>query len=167
MKLLLVRHGKAEDLKEFNAPVDDEKRELTPEGYLEIEQSAKVFRTVLPNVEVILSSPLIRAKQTATLIQQVYGCDIIELDELRWERNPLRFIQWLARREYKKVIAVGHEPFMSVAAAQVVGCSSQGFIEFKKGAGLLTQFPDKVAAGEGYIKWYATPKLMRALNLFS
>ena len=85
MKLLLVRHAIAEDRREFEATGrDDALRPLTAEGREKMREAALGLRTVVPSIDVLATSPLVRAADTAGIIARCYqGLATTTLEELR------------------------------------------------------------------------------------
>jgi phosphohistidine phosphatase len=67
MNLFLLRHGIAVERDEF-ASANDELRPLTPKGQRELRQSVAALRAMELQFDVILSSPLLRARQTAEIV---------------------------------------------------------------------------------------------------
>src|SRR5436190_1246413 len=71
MQLLIVRHGIAEE-RETWAPRNDDLRPLTEEGKKKMKEAAKGLHALVPKLEVLASSPLTRAVQTATILAKEY-----------------------------------------------------------------------------------------------
>ncbi|MEJ2495226.1 MAG: histidine phosphatase family protein [Ignavibacteriaceae bacterium] len=68
MNIYLIRHGKAEPTSSL---VDDKERQLTDEGKKILRSSAEQWKSVIKQPDFILTSPLIRAVQTAEIIAEV------------------------------------------------------------------------------------------------
>src|SRR4051812_3600232 len=85
MRLLLIRHGIAEDREAFaKKGEDDFLRPLTPAGKRKMKEGAKGLRKLFPKLDLIATSPLKRAVQTATIVYDAYGGkpQFVELDLL-------------------------------------------------------------------------------------
>lgn len=131
MDLILLRHGKAED---FN-PGGDATRELVEKGRLQARKAAKLLKGAGKLPEIVLTSPLSRARQTAEefceaaampgpVIQGWLACGM----------TPETAMNELAGfREFKRVMIVGHEPDFSGFVESVLGVAG-GDVVFKKGA---------------------------------
>lgn len=169
MKLVIVRHAIAEDRREFEATGhDDALRPLTEEGREKMRQAVRGLSAVLPRIDVLASSPLVRASQTAGLIAEGYhGVATCTIDELRPEANGSEFLRWLRARTIEGaevVAAVGHEPHLGHLASWLLTGREEPFISLKKGGALLLDFGEFLQAGLPRLVWSLTPKLLRALG---
>ena len=131
MKLIIMRHGKAED----GNPEGDHARKLTPKGHRQAERQAQRLAKSgqLPNL--ILSSPLVRARETAETFAQ--AADISGPMIQTWlacGMSPETAVEELAAyKEFGSVCIGGHEPDLSSLVALLTG-SSAGSIQMKKGS---------------------------------
>ena len=116
MKLLLLRHAIAEEQEDFaRTGKDDRLRPLTDEGRKKMKQGAKGLRKVLPEIDLLATSPLTRAAQTAAIVDSVYGgLSEVEIAELSPEATPTDFLRWLRKQKAETLVAVGHEPSISL-----------------------------------------------------
>lgn len=109
--LILIRHANA--LSSFEAKVQtDAERPLSDEGTQRAEQSAKQLQALDIKPDIILSSPLLRAKQTAQILQETLKADIrIEtfLNGLYAEAEVMDCLKDILK-EKNTVLAVGHNP---------------------------------------------------------
>jgi phosphohistidine phosphatase len=153
MKLVFVRHGAAVDR---TSEISEESRFLTPEGRVFFRKTA---RTMLKNgVEpaLILTSPLIRAVQTADILAETLSCCSPLV--LRNELQPGFGMQVLARLldEYHsagELVLVGHEPDLSTIIAFLMQIS--GRLSLKKGAAVKLKIdPDNLPLSMEF-KWLA------------
>ena len=108
MKLLLLRHAIAEEHEEFTRTgKDDRLRPLTDEGRKKMKQGAKGLRQILPDVELLATSPLTRAAQTAAIVDSIYGgLAEVEIAELSPEATPTDFLRWLRKQKAGTIAAV-------------------------------------------------------------
>ena len=167
MKLLVIRHGIAEDKVEFaKSGESDDARPLTDEGRKKMKQVAKGLRALVPDLGLLASSPLVRAKQTAEIVGKAYGREIDEFVEAL--RPTARFadgLEWLGRHASLDAVAiVGHEPHLSEFVTWLVFGGEQSRIELKKGGACLLTFEGKPARAGARLDWLATPALLRAIG---
>src|SRR5215510_9395412 len=103
MQLLLIRHARAEDRETFAATGQpDSKRPLTGKGIRRMKKAARGLRSLVPSIDLLVSSPLRRAVETARIIADVYGgIRCIERDELAPEAAAEELIDWLAAQRQK------------------------------------------------------------------
>ena len=98
MRLLIVRHGIAEDKDEFaRTGRDDTQRPLTDEGKHQLQRVAKGLRRIAERIDVLAASPLVRAAQTAGIMATEYdGMSVETVPALEPGRSPSEFAAWLA-----------------------------------------------------------------------
>jgi phosphohistidine phosphatase len=162
-ELYFIRHGLAED--RGDAWPDDTKRPLTDEGMSRMRKAARGLARIGVSIEVVLSSPLVRARQTAEIVAS--GLDprpsLVNVDSLAPDGSYAAVIADLEKHARKSRIAlVGHEPMIGELAARLIG--SRHSIEFKKGAVCRIDVEDLPPAGPGDLCWLLTPKILRALK---
>lgn len=162
-ELYFVRHGLAED--RGDAWPDDTKRPLTDEGMSRMRRAARALARLGVTVDVVLSSPLVRARQTADLLAG--GLDprpsIVNVDSLTPDGSYAAVIADLEKHSRKcRIALVGHEPMIGELAARLIG--SRHPIEFKKGAICRIDVEDLPPAGPGDIRWFMTTKILREVK---
>jgi phosphohistidine phosphatase len=162
-ELYLIRHGLAEE--RGDAWPDDAKRPLTAEGMTRLRKAARGMAQLGLSFDVILTSPLVRTRQTAEIVAG--GLDprpsIVNVDSLAPDGNYAAIVTDLEKHARKTRIAlVGHEPGIGELAARLIG--SRHAIEFKKGAIARVDIEDIPPAGPGDLRWLMTPKILRALK---
>ena len=162
-ELYFIRHGLAEE--RGDAWPDDSKRPLTDEGMSRIRKAARALARIGVTIEVVLTSPLVRARQTAE--QLAAGLDprpsMVNVDSLAPDGSYAAVIADLEKHARKTRIAlVGHEPMIGELAARLIG--SRHAIEFKKGAVCCIDLETVPPAGPGALRWLLTPKILRALK---
>ena len=166
-QLLVVRHAIAEDAAEWarNHP-DDAGRPLTSEGKKKMKRVAEALRTLVPEIQLLATSPFTRAVQTAEILAAAYGGpDPVVVPVLAPAQSADDVTRWLAgERRHDTVAIVGHEPGLGRVASWLLARSERSFIEIKKGAALLLSFPDAVDAGAATLVWSLTPAQLRALE---
>ena len=162
-ELYFIRHGVAEE--RGDAWPDDAKRPLTDEGMSRIRKAARGLARIGVTIEVVLTSPLVRARQTAE--QLAAGLDprpsMVNVDSLAPDGSYAAVIADLEKHGRKcRIALVGHEPMIGELAARFIG--SRHPIEFRKGAVCRIDLEDLPPAGPGELRWYLTPKILRALK---
>ncbi len=163
MHLVLFRHGLAGDREEFRKTgADDRLRPLTPKGRKKTLKVAARLRDEISNFEIIVSSPLTRAKQTAEILKQVFfDAQLLEAPELAPENRPAAFVQWLKAhaKEARRVLVVGHEPHLGHLASWLLSAQEESFIKFKKSGMACFEMDSltKVQAGEAELLWLIQP----------
>ena len=161
--LYLVRHAVAAD--RGDAWPDDGKRPLTAAGIARFRRQARGLSALGVRIDQILTSPLVRARQTADILAEALPTKppIAEIDALAPGGTYAEVIAELAKRTRRSEIAlVGHEPGIGEIAARLVGAKS-AFV-FKKGAICRIDVDALPPAGPGHLRWFATPKMLRALE---
>lgn len=159
--LYLVRHGIAAERGD-DYP-DDAQRPLIPEGRVRLKQIAVGLRRLGVAWDEVLTSPLVRALQTAQALSEAFDPrpPVTTTDSLALGgRTDAVFAELARRRSLKSVALVGHMPGMGILAAQLIGASRE--LEFKKGAVACIELERGPAAGAGRLLWFASPKLLRS-----
>ena len=161
MKLYLLRHGAAE---ERVSGASDYDRRLTDEGIREMERVALGIRYLVDGLDVILSSPLPRAHETARITAAVYenGTSALAVhDGLASGHLNANSLKELLRSysPQKRIMLVGHEPDLSDVIRYLTGAT----IEMKK-AGLAFVDAYSVDQGGGVLRWLLTPTQLSVIN---
>lgn len=166
MKLLVIRHGKAADPDPYSRrdKKSDARRPLTRAGRKDIAQMAKALRALVPDIDLVASSPLLRARQTADIIA-TDCCDkpVYELSALAPGAGAA-LLSWLAKQKGGYVLAiVGHEPDLSRLVGRLIAGGSGSCIEMKKGAVCCVEFAGRAGVGRGHVAWLLAPEQVRDL----
>ena len=130
MRVLFIRHAKA--LQRDDWKDDDLLRPLSNEG---IKKARHLF-SKLPHIypiDVIVSSKALRATQTAQLLKEFYpNAKYFETSRLNPGATPLTYESMIEKfRGYQNVAFVGHEPDISLAVGNLIGCE-EAYIKIKK-----------------------------------
>jgi phosphohistidine phosphatase len=155
--LYFLRHGKAGQ-GDPSDPTDDA-RELTDGGVAELEAAAPFWRRLNLRPDVVLSSPLPRARQTADLLVAGVGLRRSPIDDerLRPGANWSDMARALAdHREARRVMFVGHEPDLSEAVCLLTGARA---VRMRKGGLACVEFPGIPEPGAGELAWLLDPDL--------
>lgn len=158
MYLYLARHAWAGNYGDPAWP-DDSERPLTNEGIVRYRRM--LDRLVKSGVtpQVIATSPYVRCRQTAELMADVCGGEIVERDELAVGAELSKLIHWSNAQRVGEMAWVGHNPDMGLMAAALVGDAASS-IRFAKGTVASIRFRGKVEVGAGELYWLATAKLL-------
>lgn len=166
-ELYLVRHAIAEERDPLRWP-DDGLRPLTSRGIRRFEAAARGLRRLVPRVDVLLTSPLVRARQTADiLVVEADWPPAQTMDALAPDTPVAETVGALASfSTERRVAAVGHEPHLSaLATALLGGDASRPFLAFRKGGVACIQFDVGAnGRGDGVLRWLLTPKALRLLE---
>lgn len=164
IELYLVRHALAAE----RGPKypDDRLRPLTPEG-------VKKFGTSVPGllemgvvIDCVLTSPLVRARDTATLLAAGLKPkpSIVELEALAPGGRPQAIIEAIKThaKRHRRLAIVGHEPDLGEFAARLL--AARGNVAFKKGAICAIDVDGATPGGPGTLRWMLPPRALRALT---
>lgn len=165
MQLYLVRHGIAIDREDPQSPTESE-RYLTPEGIERTRASARGMKALSLQPKIVLSSPWLRARQTAEIVMQELGIALSRLsytDALLWDANPQRLMHELGVwKASATVLCVGHAPHLDHFVAHAVG-AKQPFTALKK-ASLACLELSTIQAGGAVLEALLSPKVLRTLG---
>jgi phosphohistidine phosphatase len=162
-ELYLIRHGIAEERGE-DWP-DDSKRPLTEEGKSSLRREARGLVRLGVAFDVVLTSPLVRAKQTAEIIASEFSDrpQLVTVDSLGPNGSFQSVLNDLEKHARKSSVAlVGHEPDLGELAARLAGFRRP--LAFKKGAICRIDVKSLPPAGPGALRWFFTPKILRMIR---
>lgn len=165
MKLLLIRHAIAEEPEDFaRTGKDDRQRPLTDEGRKKMKQIAKGLHELVPEIDLLATSPLTRAAQTGAILDSVYGgLSEVEIEELSPEATPTEFLRWLRKQKGETIAVVGHEPSLSLILSWLLTGTERRLFSFRKGGACLLEFSGEVGAGTATLLWAVPPGQLRSL----
>ncbi len=163
MQLYIVRHGIAIDREDPKCPPDPE-RYLTEEGFEKTRQVAKGVAALDAKAGLFLTSPYVRATQTAEIFADALGYakqKIRRSDLLLPGAEPSLLFRELAKeKQASSVFLFGHAPQLDDLIATALG--SKKHLTALKKAGVALIELKRVSAPIGALVWLATPKLLRA-----
>ena len=158
LEIYLIRHAKAESPDPARWPNDDE-RPLTPQGQMEFARMLKTLGDLPSSVDLFVSSPLLRAKQTADILVSERGWPNYGIwQEMSPDADPQETLDRLfSHRSLKSVALVGHLPHIpAFLSLLLTGSSSALSVEYKKGAiARVTMNHDD--GKRGALVWLAVP----------
>lgn len=151
MKLYIMRHGPAED---FSSSGHDADRALTTSGRTRVREVAQLLRTQDEQPKTIVSSPLVRALQTAEIVAAELSIVSVETHRgLAPGGDADGLIATLLRDARKRVMLVGHEPDLSDLVARLAATSFDGMLKAMV-VGL------DLEPGDGEIRFVLDPKAL-------
>lgn len=155
MNIYFIRHGEAEPTSD-NKP--HEERALTNEGIIILKNSAQLWKNFIDNIDIILSSPLKRAKQTAEIVKDVFATNtevIVELSLLNGGQiNDL--LNLAAALDVDNIAMVGHQPDISQHIAAIIGIDDLK-ARISPGTIIKVSFNDKPKVGKGKLEFLIPP----------
>lgn len=163
MLLIIIRHGIAEDRQAFKLKdKNDRHRPLTAKGKKKFHTIAKKLKKFLGPINIIVSSPLERAQQTAQLLKEEYPqAELLSSETLSPQAPPREFAQWFheqVKKGTKQLVIVGHEPHLGLLASWLLFGSQQSQIKIKKGGCLGIEISSPMGPRKGVLQWALTPK---------
>ena len=165
MQLLVVRHAVAED-QETWAPRDDALRPLTAPGKKKMKEAAKALRALVPRLDVVGTSPLTRALQTAEILVKAYEMSApTKVEALAPGQRAAAVAPWLRTMATRKTVAVvGHEPGLGALVSWLAAGSERSFLDLGKGGACLLELGERIDGGEAMLVWALRPSQLRALD---
>ena len=157
MEVYLLRHGIAAE----RGAGEDAARELVSDGRRKLRRVLEVAAAAKVAPGLILSSPYRRAMQTAEMSAKAlhYRKRILQTDALLPEAAPDAFWELLrSHRHEPAILAAGHEPMLSAAAAWLLGAPTAQ-IDMKKGSQLRVDLDQFGPHPRGVLRWLLTPRL--------
>ena len=151
MNIYLVRHTEAEK-SAFGKK--DYERQLTQHGEVKIKNAAEGWKSLIPSIDLIVSSPLVRAVQTAEIIKNVYNFskDIIIDKAISPGSHTEQICEVANTYDVENIFFVGHQPDLGEHASNLI--SSEGaLIEFKKGTIAKISFSGKAKLSRGILEF--------------
>jgi phosphohistidine phosphatase len=164
MNLYLMRHAIAAEPEEN---VEDSQRPLTKNGEKKLEKIARNLEKLDLDIDIILTSPYLRARQTADVV-----ADALDMKKKRVVESenliPLGFAEKLveeinAREPAENLLLVGHEPFLSQLVGMLTAGTADLQIDMKK-AGLCKLSIEQLSYGRcATLEWLLTPAQLAAI----
>jgi phosphohistidine phosphatase len=164
-QLYVMRHGIAAVRGSADFP-DDAERPLTSEGRAKIKVIARGLLGLGVRVDSVITSPLVRARETAEIAAQAFGHDVsVEFsDELRPGGSIEALVAHLAgHADRRRILVVGHEPDLSEGVAKLIGAGHHANFKFKKGGCCRIAFEGFPPHLPGRLEWWLTPRVMRKI----
>lgn len=163
MELCLVRHAIAVE-RGTRGFEDDNLRPLTPDGSERFRAAARGLATLV-SPQVIMTSPLLRARQTAEILMDTCGLAKLHFSDALASGDHVALLRDIIELEAHSVMLVGHEPHMSGLLSYLL-TADDGAVSstFKKGAAALVTCQDEPAPGHCWLDWLIQPAALRKLG---
>ena len=162
-EIFILRHGHAEEAGQSESKTDFD-RKLTEEGKVKINKLGLFFNTLEEGINLVLSSPYLRAKETAEIFVNCLESkpDLKIVDFLSCGSSSKEIVKGLMPySSLKKILLVGHMPDLELFLGKLIGAER---INLKKGA-LAKVTLDNSIEFSGELVWLITPKLIKKLKL--
>jgi phosphohistidine phosphatase len=159
VNLYLIRHAIAE---EESPSGEDSQRELTDKGAKKMRLIAKGLRTLGVEFDLIVSSPYVRAMQTAEILSDVFKKKKFVLsDHLMPAGDPNLLIAEINEKHTVDSLAiVGHEPYLSNLVSLLVADGAPVEMTFKKGGVCYLSTDDLHHTHKATLEWLLTPGVL-------
>jgi phosphohistidine phosphatase len=163
MKLYFVRHGLAGQSEDY---LNDRERPLTEEGKAKTAKVAQRLGQLGVKFDLILTSPLVRAVQTAEILQKAgLSSKIEQFNPLSPHGNIQDWLQWWQKFDYQReenaIALVGHEPDLGYWTEMLLWGKFQGKLSVKKAGIIGLEVPNQQnPLGKCQLFWLTAPKLL-------
>ena len=162
MKIYLVRHGIAYEPGEPGYE-DDTQRPLTEKGRDKMNKVAHVLKRLNVNPDAILSSPYLRARQTAEILAKElkYKKDKIEFSErlLPTSQPGPTIVEIIEKHIVEELIIVGHEPCLGLLISALAAGNPDLAINMRYGSVCCLSADDFRIERRATLEWLLTPKI--------
>jgi phosphohistidine phosphatase len=163
MKLLLIRHAAA--VPSGTPGIADDDRPLTPRGRARFVRAAQGLARLVERPDVLLTSPLPRARATADITARAFGRIEPTVEPALAHGTLAEIVGAVARQPATAMVAVvGHEPTLGSLLARLVGAGDGTPFAFKKGGAALVDLPDGPRA-TGRLVWFVKPRILRNFDV--
>jgi phosphohistidine phosphatase len=165
MDLLIIRHAIACE-RDLHRWPDDAARPLSPLGVRRSRKAAAGLKELCQVPDRLLTSPLIRAEQTATILTEIAGWPPAEVaPELKPGEGARAVLTLLAKARSRRIAIVGHQPDLSaLLTACLLESNGALAVEVKKNAVACLSFRGRARIGNAVLKWLATPRMLRGFR---
>jgi phosphohistidine phosphatase len=162
MKLTIIRHAIA--VPAGTAGIPDDERPLTKEGKRRFRRAARGLAEICEPPDVLLTSPLPRALETAAIAGLAWGGPTPTPEPALAHGSVEDIIGLLTGLPRDgRVALVGHEPTLSSLLARLLGSHAGERFAFRKGGVAQVDVPGAPPEG-GRLEWFMRPRLLRALG---
>lgn len=153
MTIYILRHGDATE----SITLHDSERPLSDLGKRQVTAAGKFLHSLPQQPSAILCSALLRAVQTAEVIQQELDAHPPRISEfLTPSSDPRQILEELNKLRDDAILLVGHEPHVSATISLLISGNEQARIEMKKGSLACIEVGRPIGKGAGVLRWLAT-----------
>lgn len=158
VELTLLRHADAGDSLAWPGP--DEDRPLSAKGERQTERLGRHLETIGFEADVIVSSPKLRAFQTATIVSRFLARDVVISDRLGDGLDLASLEELLDEAgDPLRPLLVGHDPDFSAIVSELA--SAPGIL-VRKGALVRIDATRPLSPGSGSLRWLLPPEALRS-----
>ena len=166
MELFILRHGEAGQ--RTSSIPGDKKRALTSSGKSEIEEIAKALKILGLKFDLIATSPLKRAYDTAAIVADIFDISkkVQVWNDLSPESNRTEVFHKISQlKEEDVVLIVGHQPMLGEIVNDMIhkGKSSPSNLLLKKGGIVRIRVQKKSNIPKGELRWVITPRILKSI----
>jgi phosphohistidine phosphatase len=163
MELIILRHG---DAGQRSSQASDRIRPLTSAGKVEILEIAKALKIIGLKFDLVVTSPLKRAYDTAMIVSDIFkiGNRVQQWDELAPEGKKTEIYRKISQlREEYSVLIVGHQPLLGemvndmIHNTKSVPCN----LLLKKGGVVRIRLLRKSNVPRGELRWLLSPRILK------
>jgi len=167
MNLYVLRHAIATDRGTTGNEIDSERR-LTKEGEKKMRRIARGMQSLGLSFDLVLSSPFVRARQTAEIVAETFGIEekLTLTPHLETGGDPRRLVAEIASRYegLDSVLLVGHEPYLSGLISVLLGGDERLAIVLKKGGLCQLQIEKLVYGRCADLEFLLTPRQLQQIR---
>lgn len=157
LQLYLLRHADAGDSSLWTGV--DAERPLSKKGRRQAKALARTLKDLRLRVDAVLSSPLVRAAETARPVAKALGVDVLTDERLGYDFGPQQLAALIGQLGpgMRRLVLVGHDPGFTEVASLLVGAP----IPMAKGALARIDLAEReVRAGAGDLRWLLPPDVV-------
>ena len=157
MELYLLRHAHAGDPGGWDGP--DDRRPLSDKGEKQSDRLGRFLAGIGFGVDAIITSPKVRAAQTARIVAEQLGVAVVEDDRLGGELGISRLESLLRDAgDPARAMVVGHDPDFTDLVTTLCGAAR---VPMKKGALARIDVDRPLQSGGGTLRWLVPPDLLK------
>ena len=158
MEIYILRHGEAEVRETGRA---DRDRKLTASGKRDLKAILKVARKAGVSPQIILTSPLRRAQETAAIAAEALRVkQVVETRSLLPAASPELAWKEIGTHKVEEILIAGHEPHLGSLIALLLEAAVM--VDLKKGTLMRITTQARLGPPRGVLKWMITPKIAKS-----
>jgi phosphohistidine phosphatase len=159
MEIYVLRHGEAE---ERASGLADRDRKLTAKGKQDLKAVLKTARKAEVAPDLILTSPLRRALETAAIAAEVLGCKrVVETRSLLPGASPDQIWKEIGSdHKVEKILLAGHQPHLGSLVGLLL--EAPVMVDMKKSCLVRITTQGRLGPPRGVLKWMITTKVAKA-----
>jgi len=166
VELYILRHGEAG---QRSSQASDRVRPLTSAGKAEILEIAKALKIIGLKFDLVVTSPLKRAYETAMIVSEIFkiGDKVQTWNELAPEGKRIEVYNKISQlKEDSAVLIVGHQPLLGEIVNDIIhkGKSNPCNLLLKKGGLVRIRLLSKSNIPKGELRWVLSPRILRNIH---